>query len=115
VSQVDWIILFAVALSLWVGHVFPWHILPGVSAKTGELHRVVAYVYGVSCILAGLAVWCVWHPHHWQAFRFVALLAVAAGAGTVVPRVLEYVAENQARAADLDDYEREVRRGRPDA
>jgi hypothetical protein len=104
------LILATVAAALWIGHEFPWHILPAATDPAErKLRRTLAYTYGVSCILGGLALWCYWHPEHWAAFRFAALLAVAAGVGTVIPRILDAIEEAQAKAGDLDDYERKLR------
>ena len=98
------LILVATGLLLWGGHHFPWRIIPWLVNEKGDLYRVPAYIYGVGCILAGLAAWCA-HLGDWSWFWPVGLLAAAAGIGTILPRVVKHEAESQARRADNRDLE----------
>jgi hypothetical protein len=100
----DLLILTTVAAGLWIGHVFPWHISQDVINGHGELKRVVAYIYGTTWILLGMAAWSYLHSN-WSAFLFLCLVAIAAGIGTTLPRLVERQAEYQARGEDLDDRE----------
>ena len=103
------LILLVTGLLLWGGHHFRWHIIPGVANEKGLLKRVGAYVYGVGCILAGLAAWCA-YLGDWAWFWRVGLLALAAGLGTILPRLVKWEAERQARDADEQDREQTIKR-----
>ncbi|NIV36222.1 MAG: hypothetical protein GWN58_44280 [Anaerolineae bacterium] len=102
------LILVATALLLFGGHHVPWRIVPWLVDEKGELHRVLAYIYGVGSILAGLAAWCA-HLGDWSWFWRVGLLAFAAGVGTVLPRILKREAEHQAKEKDCGDYEQALK------
>ena len=100
----DILILTTVVGGLWIGHAFPWYISRDAMNSHGELHRVVAYIYGTAWILLGMAAWSYLHDE-WAAFFFLCLVAIAAGIGTTLPRLFERQAEYQARGEDLDDRE----------
>ena len=76
------LILVAVGAFLYGGHKFNWTIVPGATDGNGKLHPLVAYVYGVLCILAGLAVWCYADGGDFTWFYRALAVAAAAGLGT---------------------------------
>lgn len=103
---VDGIILLVVFLLLWGGHWLPWRVIPALVDARGDLKRVPAYVYGVSCLLIGLAAWCaVRGPlvHVRDVLTWAVMEAGAAGLGTVLPRVMRWLLEEQAIRGDLAD------------
>jgi len=102
------LILVVTGLLLWGGHHVPWHIVPGLTDEKGELHRVPAYIYGVGCILGGLAFWCA-YLGDWTWFWRVGLLALTAGIGTILPRLLGREAERQNLEGDNADYEQTLK------
>ena len=102
------LILVVTGLALWGGHHFPWHIIPGLTNEKGVLKRELAYVYGVGCILGGLACWCA-YLGDWSWFWRVGLLALAAGVGTMLPRITKGEAERQAMTADREDREQALK------
>lgn len=106
----DGLILLVTFLLLWGGHWLPWRVVPALVDKRGDLKRVPSYMYGVLCILAGFAVWCAMRAQSempvvyvWDAFGFLAMDIVAAGIGTVLPRVMRWLLEEQAIRGDLAD------------
>ena len=102
------LILIVTGLLLWGGHHVPWRIVPGLTDEKGELERVAAYIYGVACILGGLAWWCA-YLGDWTWFWRVGLLALAAGLGTVLPRLLKREVKRQNLEGDNADYEQTLK------
>ena len=106
-----------VALLNMVGHWFPWTICPALADKeSGRLKRVYAYVHGCGTILIGLALWAMAYTelepsglvHIWEAWSMVVLLVVAAGAGTLLPRIVEWVRDRRHDHEDVADYEQTI-------
>ncbi len=108
-SSQDWFILALTFLGLWAGHWFPWHVWPPLVDQDKRLKPVLCYVYGLAFILGGLWIWCLVHRAHHEAALFATLLTVAAGAGTVAPRVLRLEMERQALKKDQADYEQAIK------
>ena len=113
---VDALLLLLLAVWNFAGHLFPWRVISfAVNRETGQLHRVLAYVYGTFSILAAGGCWALARDltgvavEPWDAIAFQALAAVAAGIGTVAPRIVRWVAEAQAREGDVSDYEQAIR------
>lgn len=100
----EYLILVCVGLALYGGHKFKWRIIPGVTDEQGRLRRMVAYLYGVACILAGLAVWCYADGGDFTWFYRALGVAGAAGLGTWLARQDEREAEYQALQQDAQDY-----------
>jgi len=99
------VIVFA---ALWGGHYAPWHIAPILLNDRGQLHRPIAYAYGCLVILLGFALFAIYHAPTvgvWYALAFLALDILAAGAGTMLPRVLRLLVERRALEADKRDLE----------
>jgi len=103
-TSVDWLILALAFLMLWGSHHFPWKVVPGVTDRRGELTKVPSYIVGVTCILLAMAAWSYFHDT-WEAFSFLVLVCVAAGLGTVSPRIAKREAEFQALRDDVEDYD----------
>ena len=99
-SESFWFGIVLTAAFLWVGHWLPW---------PSKLPRVLAYVYGVGCILFGLAVWLI--PDNWQLWLGVLAYAVAGGLATVAAYGYDAWRNNAVRR-QLDDveHERTIRR-----
>lgn len=98
------LIIVVAGLVTWAGHYFPWRIIPGAIDDRGELRRLLAYGYGVGCILGGLACWCA-YVGEWVWFGRVSLIAISVGAGALLPRLFKREAEHQAMKQDRKDYE----------
>jgi len=107
-------ILMFVGLLLWGGHYAPWHVVPLLVDKSGRLHRPFAYAYGCSCILAGYIAWAYVQAQVmpivdvWTSVTFLANVMIAAGVGTMMPRVVGWIGEYLAMCKDLEDYEQTV-------
>jgi len=105
------LILGVVFLLLWGGHWMPWAVVPGATDEKGQLHRVLAYGYGCVCILVGFALWVI--TSHalvsgWSAFLFLGKDMIAAGLGTMMPRMVRWIQEHRALQADVELYEQVV-------
>ena len=104
------LVLLGLAASVFnAGHRVRWFIIPAIVNAEGELYRTVAYVYaGVWCI-AFTALYAGQFPDApaWAVAAFIALWWVAAGIGTVEPRVEAWLAEKIRRAAAAEVWERE--------
>jgi hypothetical protein len=107
--MVDYLILAVVFLLLWGGHWAPWSIVPLLTDERGDLKRVPAYAYGCASILAGFVLWALARQgttvSPWSAVTFLAMDMVAAGTGTVLPRLARREKERQALRGDVPDYE----------
>lgn len=110
------LILLVVFLLLLGGHWLPWRVAPGLVDARGDLKRVAAYVYGTLCIVAGFAAWCAMQAQLgmtvvcvWDALAWLVMDVIAAGAGTVTPRVFEWILESQATKGDLEDMRGKTR------
>ena len=99
----EFLISTTVGLVVGIGHLFTWKIIPALTNEKGELKRIPSYVFGVSCILVGVAVWCHADGGDFTWLWRITALSVAAGLGAVVPRIWEWVAEMQAVARDRED------------
>jgi hypothetical protein len=87
-----WFGLAVTILLLLTGHWLPWPT---------RLPRVMAYIYGVGCILAGLAVWLI--PDNWQTWLGVLAYAVAGGLATLAAYAYD-VWRNNAIRSQLDEH-----------
>lgn len=67
-----WFGLILTALLLLVGHWLPW---------PKKLPRLLAYAYGVGCILLGLAVWLL--PADWRTWLGIGAFCAAGGLATL--------------------------------
>lgn len=105
------LILVCVFLLLYGGHKFRWRIIPGITVQ-GKLHPIGAYVYGVGCILAGIAVWCYADGGDYTWFWRAVGVAAAAGFGTLAARYDEREAETQDRGEDVEDYGQAIKERR---
>lgn len=112
---IDVTLLTLVALWNFGGHWFPWRIIPFlVDAETGQLHRIVAYAHGCFTIWCSCVGWAL--ARHllamtvspWDAVAFHGLVTVAAGIGTVAPRIVRWIAEAKATQDDVADYEQAI-------
>ena len=119
---IDSLILALVFLMLWGGHWTRWHYIPGFADKGGQLHRLLAYSYGVGCILIGFFLWAAtraWLGMDclplWKACEFLVMDVFCAALGTVLPRFLRAMGEAQARRGDAVDYEQAIEDKRRDA
>lgn len=100
--------LIGVFLLLWGGHYAPWHIVPALLDDRDQLHRPLAYAYGCLAIFAGMALFAIYHRPQmptWHMLAFLALDIVAAGAGTMLPRLLRLLSERRSLEADKHDLE----------
>ena len=106
------LILLVVFLLLWGGHWLPWRVIPALVDVRGDLKRVPSYVYGTGCILVGFAAWCAMQAQFepsvyvWDAFAFLVMDTLAAGVGTITPRIVRWLLEGQAVRGDLEDLKR---------
>lgn len=114
VSWAEYLILLMVFLLLWGGHWMRWRVFPWLVDDSGQLHRPLAYVYGTGCILIGFVAWAQVQALNiplvsvWRAVRFLFLDVVAAGAGTMAPRLVKAVEEAIALRGDVEDYEQAI-------
>jgi len=77
---------------------------------------VYAYVHGCGTILAGFAIWAVAYAEMnnppvvnvWEAWSMAVLLTVAAGIGTIMPRLVEWLRERRHDQQDVADYEQTI-------
>jgi len=109
------LICFVVALLNVAAHWFPWRVMPGAADERGRLRRMLAYGYGVLTILAGIVGWalaCVLAGRlmvsPWEAVGVLALVVLAAGAGTAAAYAIDAMAEARALAADIAEYEARI-------
>lgn len=107
-TDTDWLILVLSFFMLWGSHHFPWKVMGYLVDRQGELKKVPAYVVGITCILASMAAWSYFHGT-WEAFAFLVLVCVAAGLGTIAPRLAKREAEFQALREDVEDYDASAR------
>lgn len=107
------LILGLVFLALWGGHWTPWAVL-NLTDDTGHLHRLLAYGYGCGVIFVGFVLWALAQAQEmpiisiWSAVDFLARDMVAAGLGTVLPRVLRWIHEYRTLQEDVTEYEQAV-------
>jgi len=104
----DLFFLGIVFLVLWSGHYAPWHVLPFLIDPHGQLHRPLAYAYGCLGIFLGMTLFALYYAPQvdvWHALRFLAFDVLAAGVGTMLPRVLHRLGEGEALAGDVQDLE----------
>lgn len=109
------LICFVVALLNVAAHWFPWRVVPGAADETGRLRRMLAYGYGVLTILAGMVGWALACAlvgramvSPWEAVGVLALVVLAAGAGTAAAYAIDAMAEARALAADIAEYEARI-------
>lgn len=98
---IDGVILTAVYLGLWSGHWMPWHWLPRLVDREGNLKRIPAYVYGVTWIVLGFTA-LAWVRGDLEPVAWLAAVIGAAFLGTVLPRVIRQRIEDRAHVADLE-------------
>lgn len=67
---------------IYGGHYIQWPTRPNPDGKPSELPRILAYVYGVGAILAGLWVWLT-AVGHLELWWNVVAFAVVAGVVTI--------------------------------
>lgn len=108
---VDGLILLCTMAALWIGHKHEWHLSRDLTNKDGRLKRLPSYAYGVGCIIAGFAAFCVVHPGGWIWLMRLSLASLAAGMGTIAPRIFEAMAECRATKDDRDDAMRHIENG----
>lgn len=106
VSLVRILILAVVFLSQFGAHFFPWWVIPGFTDEARLLHRVLAYIYGCVWILLGMVFYGLVNPEVWPAIRFLALVMTVAGLGTLAPRGVRMVGENQVLRRDVQSWEK---------
>ncbi len=107
----DALILAVIFLLLWGGHWMPWRICLPLIDRNGELHRCLAYIYGCGCILIGFALWILMQPallSGRSAFLFLAADMIAAGLGTLAPRLVRWIVVARAAQRDLATYEQTI-------
>jgi len=113
--MVDMLVLGMVFLLLWGGHWMRWGVAPFLVNEEGRLHRPLAYGYGCGCILAGFVLWAYVRAQEmplvsvWDAAAFLWWDMVAAGAGTMAPRVVRWIEEARNMREDLGDYEQAIK------
>ena len=98
------LILAVVFLLNWGAHWMPWSVIPTLATSEGRMKRVPAYIFGVLSIIIGFGLWT-------MDLRMVVdlvVLAVAAGAGAVLPRLVRAWREYQALKGDVADYEQAI-------
>lgn len=105
------LILAVVFLSQFGAHFFPWWVIPGFTDETKLLHRVLAYIYGCVWILLGMVFYGFVNPDAWRFIEFLGLVMVAAGMGTLIPRGVRMVGENQVLRRDVQSWERAATSG----
>ena len=115
------LILGGAVLLFWGGHWMPWRVAPFLVDRQGKLYRPLAYGYGCVGILAGFAAWAFWQAETmplvdvWAAVVFLVKVVIAAGVGTMAPRLVKWVEEYQALVQDRTDYEQALEEHRPAA
>jgi len=87
VNIVELLILTLVFVALVAGHFFPWHWLPVLVNERGNLKRVLAYSYGSTCVLLGMAAYEFSLLPTSQTEALIKLYLFAA-MGTIAPRIL---------------------------
>lgn len=112
---IDGLLLVIVAMWNYAAHWTPWRIARFLVDENGELYRIVAYAHGTLTIFSvsllwALIRWClaVHVASVWSFVMFLALAILGAGAGTILPRVLRWIDEHQARDEDIADYEQAI-------
>ena len=102
VALIDGLILFGEFALLALGHIFPWHLFPALVSVNGkkELHRLVAYVYGVGCIWLGCVVYSIARSVLGLTgdipIGFMTAVIIAASVGTTLPRCIKVILERVA-------------------
>lgn len=105
---------------LYGGHWTPWTMIPSATNEEGKLRPVLSYIYGVTCILLVFIAWT-WFRwlagiatvDIWQPVKFLVLDCVAAGLGTICPRLFRLIKEFGAMLKDRE-IEKKARHGSPD-
>jgi drug/metabolite transporter (DMT)-like permease len=91
-------------LLIAVGHWFPWR-----AVLHRELHRVEAYVYGVTSILAPAFVVLALRDD-WYAIYLVGACTVAAGATTITTKAIDRIVEWRNELHDMKARQNAERR-----
>lgn len=103
---IDALILLLIALLLWGGHFFPWHIIPTMVESTGkrELKRLWAYIYGVGCIWLGAVAYALTRQvlglDPIVTIGDLTVIIIAAAIGTVAPRFVKRVRDWQVKIGE---------------
>ena len=109
------LILALVFSALWGGHWMPWFVSRALVDEHGLLHRPLAYCYGCACIIGGFALWALSRSTDLvsplEALWFLMADVAAAGAGTMLPRLITFVLDHRNLKEDVEDYEQAVRQG----
>ena len=111
----DSLILGLESLLLWGGHWMPWRVAPFLVNERGDLYRLFAYGYGCACIVVGFVLWAYAQAQDmplvsvWAAVWFLIRDVMAAGVGTILPRIVKALLEYQALRGDVADYEQAIR------
>ena len=98
-------LVFAVLtfLAMGFGHYVPWHLVSSLVNKRGELHRPFAYAYGVGIIFVAMWWMAQQQPELIPAIKPLAWIIVAAGGGTIFPRIIGDLLEKKAQEGDLSE------------
>lgn len=102
VDLVDILCAVVIGLLMWAGHHVPWHIVRSAVGDDRQLHRPLAYAWGCGWILVALCVWAA-RRGTWEVAVYAALVTVAAGVGTLMPRLLGVLAEVGSLRQDRAD------------
>lgn len=98
--------LILVAALMWIGHNIPWHVIPLLVEPAGKkpLKRLVAYTYGVLVILIGVADEMLSRQQlglpEVITLNILVLIVLAAAAGTIAPRLFEWLLDLIVEAHD---------------
>jgi hypothetical protein len=87
---------------LVAGHYLPWHLAPGLVDKRGDLRRTVAYAYGTICIFIGFAARALSRGEA-DSIAWLAGVTLVAGAGTILPRVINRNIDRRAEIEELKE------------
>jgi len=105
--MIETVILAIPFAMLWASHYVPWYVVRSFVGADRQLRRPLAYAWGCGWILATMVVWAIMMQDGlvsaWIAVRFLALVMASAGAGTLLPRLLETLAEKAALEDDRRD------------
>jgi len=109
VDLADVCIAVIVGLLMWGGHHIPWSIIRSAIDENGLLRRPMAYAWGSGWILVAVWAWAA-RRAAWDVALYVSIVTVAAGIGTMIPRLLKVLVELPRLQEDREELLRRVDR-----
>ena len=90
--------------ALGFGHYFPWRKINGLCDKDGNLYHILAYIYGVSCIVSVYILWVLGAAlsvH--KAIIFLLADVAMAGSATIIMHAIDELHEGKDAKEDMKD------------